>query len=81
MRCQFCGESVVGSKDPMTIVGVGSAHLSCYMSFQFQQRIFKGVDLTKLSAHELSALDELLQTEKNRRSRRQGADEDIELFA
>lgn len=80
MRCEYCSSPVVGRLDVLTVPGVGPAHSHCHMNHQFQQRIFRGIDIAGLSDSELSVLEELVKTERNQRSKDNAEHMDFELF-
>lgn len=80
MRCEYCAAGVVGQRDVMTVPGLGPAHIHCFRNFQFQQRIFRGVDISTLADSELLQLEELVKTERNQRTKIADPDFGFELF-
>jgi hypothetical protein len=80
MRCEYCATAVVGRSDVLMLPGLGPAHTQCFMNFQFQQRIFRGIDIAALAAAELALLEELVKTERNQRNKIADDDLGFELF-
>lgn len=82
MRCSYCEQSVLGFS-PITVPGIGPAHIGCYQTQLISERIFSGLNIAKLDDVELNELADLVSMEKN--SRASMSDDhmgelDIELF-
>lgn len=71
MKCEYCGESIFKhnsrSGTPITVAGVGIAHLRCAETAVFSKREFKNISLNALSLEELRELKEMLLQELNSR--------------
>ena len=80
MRCVYCCIAVVGHREVMTVPGLGAAHSTCHINHQFQQRIFRGIDIAMLGDSDLAVLEELVKTERNQRSKSSLEPMDFELF-
>ncbi|HRL95370.1 MAG TPA: hypothetical protein PK873_17680 [Pseudomonas sp.] len=50
------------------------------MNHQFQQRVFRGIDIVMLGDSDLAVLEELVKTERNQRSKSSFEPMDFELF-
>lgn len=82
MRCNYCDKPVLGS-DPITVAGIGPAHVVCYQTRLTSERIFNGLNIAKLDDLQLNELSDMVLMEKNSRSILIGASNDefeIELF-
>ena len=82
MRCNYCDKPVLGS-NPITVAGIGSAHVICHQTRLTSERIFGSLNMTKLDDHQLNELSDMVIMERNARSVLMGASNDnfeIELF-
>ncbi len=79
MRCMYCDLNLVGHSEVTSIPGQGLAHYNCFITAQFQNRCFRGLDIRALSNDCLERLKELVLTEVNERNRAYTGP-DIELF-
>lgn len=68
MICIHCEDKVVG-KDPITVQGIGIAHLGCHQIKLDEDRVFMGINLSRLSMENLSNLSDLLCAEIDIRDR------------
>jgi hypothetical protein len=66
MRCTYCEKSVLGSS-PITVPGIGPAHVACHQTNLISERIFAGLNIAKLSAEDLNELSDLVRMEQNSR--------------
>lgn len=78
MRCYYCDQPVLGA-GPITVSGVGPAHSACHHESLVRQRVFKGLNIARLTDQELTELSDMVLMEKNVRSAGSGEPE-IELF-
>lgn len=67
MRCTYCEQSVLGLS-PITVPGIGPAHIGCYQTRLISERIFLGINIGKLDDAELNELSDLVLMEKNARA-------------
>ena len=82
MHCNYCHKPVLGS-NPITVAGVGTAHVVCYQTRLTSERIFNGLNIAKLDDIQFNELADLVLMERNFRSPLIGAsndEPDIELF-
>jgi hypothetical protein len=83
MRCTYCDLSVLGLS-PITVPGIGPAHVACYQTRLISERIFAGLNIAKLADDELNELSDLVRMEQNSRTANNSPEVDIfedELWA
>lgn len=66
MRCTYCEQSVLGSS-PITVPGIGPAHVVCYQTRLISERIFAGLNIAELKDEDLNELSDLVRMEQNSR--------------
>lgn len=67
MRCHYCDKSVFSSQ-PVTVPGIGPSHAACHQINLVSERIFAGINLTKLDDDQLGELMDLVRMEQNVRT-------------
>lgn len=78
MRCCYCERPVVGIRDVTIVPASGPAHAGCHHRALASRRVFKTIELARLTDAELTELREMVLTELNSRQVQAGGF--LELF-
>lgn len=78
MRCCYCNHPVVGNPDVTIVPSSGPAHAGCHHRALASRRVFKNIELARLTDAELLELREMVLTEANSRQVQAGGF--LELF-
>lgn len=81
MHCIFCDQKGLSDTDmkgpPVTISGLGIAHMNCATEDMIRHRVFKGLRLADLVEDELEELNDLVRAELNHKRQ---VNVEVELF-